>query len=84
MFFCVATQEISCAAMQDIPCAATQEFEDLQDLAASQVLILCFSTAAEIAGHLPIKKETAHINPEAPGAPEVTKLERDGIFVPHN
>ncbi len=48
---------------------------------ASQELILCFSTAAEIAGHLPVKKKAAHINPEAPGAPEITKLERGGHFV---
>ncbi len=51
---------------------------------ASQGLILCFSTAAEIAGNLAVKKKAAHMNPEAPGAPELTKLERGGHFVQRN
>ena len=40
--------------------------------------------SAEIAGNVPVKRKAAHINPEAPGAPEVTKLERGGHFVQHN
>ncbi len=36
------------------------------------------------AGNLPVKKKAAHINPEAPGAPEVTKLKRVGHFVQRN
>ena len=37
-----------------------------------------------IAGNLSVKTQAAHINPEAPGAPEVTKLERGGHVVQHN
>ncbi len=36
--------------------------------------------SAEIAGNWPIKKKAAHINPEALGAPEVTKSKRGGLF----
>ncbi len=32
------------------------------------------------AGNLPVKKKAAHINLEAPGAPEVTQLERGVIL----
>ncbi len=66
--------------MQHTRSLATQEFEDLRDLEASQELILCFSATPENAGNLPIKKKATHINPETPGAPEVTKLERERSF----
>ncbi len=81
---CGATQEISSVATHEISCVATQEFEDLQDPVASQELILCFSATPEIAGNLPVGKKVAHINPEAPGASKVRKLERGVHFVQRN
>ncbi len=76
--------EIFCLATQGISCVATQEFEDPQDPVASQELVLCFSATPTNAGNLPVKKNAAHINPEAPGAPKVTKLVRGGHFVQRN
>ena len=46
--------------------------------------ILCFSTTPKFAGNLPVKRKATHINPEAPGASKVTKLERGGHFVQRN
>ncbi len=68
------------AVSEKFSCVAAQEFEDLQDVVASQELILRFSATPEIAGNLPVKKKATHITPEAPGASKVTKLERGDIL----
>ncbi len=47
-------------------------------------IITHFHTTPAIAGNLSVKTKAVHINPEAPGGPEVTKLERGGHFVQHN
>ena len=73
----LSTRHMSCVSTMRY-CVSLQ-----QDIVFLNNKILCFSTTLKFAGKFPVKTQVSHVNAEALGVQEVTKLERGSHFAQH-